>query len=216
MTSTYAENALRQVPGLLGLHWMTELLLAERVPAEGRVLVLGAGGGMELRNLASGQPGWRFVGVDPSAGMLETARAETITFADRITFIEGTIEAAPDGPFDGATSILVFHFIPLDQRLETLRALRRRLKPGAPLVIAHMSFALDQASRDRWMSRHAAFAVSNGVDHSQAEAGKTAMPERLHLLAPADEEAMLAEAGFSDIELFFGGFDFRGWVATAA
>jgi tRNA (cmo5U34)-methyltransferase len=39
----YAEGPPRQVPGFEGLHRMTAMLLAERVPAEGRVLVLGAG-----------------------------------------------------------------------------------------------------------------------------------------------------------------------------
>ncbi|MNT73001.1 hypothetical protein D3C72_2116560 [compost metagenome] len=63
------------------------------------------------------------------------------------------------------------------------------------------------------MRRHAAFAISNGIDRAQAESGRQAMLERLHLLAPEAEEAMLAEAGFDDISLFYAGFDFRGWVA---
>ncbi len=47
----YAEAPLRQVPGFLALQQMSRLLLAERVPAQGRVLVLGAGGGLELKAL---------------------------------------------------------------------------------------------------------------------------------------------------------------------
>ncbi len=211
----YAEGPPRQVPGLDGLHRMTDLLLAERVPEAGRVLVLGAGGGMELRNLADRHAGWQFDGVDPSAQMLETARAATEPFADRVQLHEGVIDVAPDGPFDGATCLLTFHFIPLDERLETLAQLRRRLRPGAPLVLAHMSFPQDPQSRDIWMRRHAAFAVSNGVDPAHAENGRQAMLERLHLLSPQDEERMMAEAGFSGVSLFYAGFDFRGWVAYA-
>jgi len=211
----YADGPPRQVPGLDGLHRMTDLLLAERVPKAGRVLVLGAGGGMELRNLADRHAGWQFDGVDPSAQMLETARAATEAFADRVHLHEGTIDVAPEGPFDGATCLLTFHFIALGERLETLEQLRRRLRPGAPLVLAHMSFAQDAASRELWMKRHAAFAVSNGVDPAHAENGRQAMLARLHLLSPEDEERMLAEAGFSGVSLFYAGFDFRGWVAYA-
>jgi len=211
----YAEGPPRQVPGLDGLHRMTDLLLAERVPEAGRVLVLGAGGGMELRNLAERHAGWQFDGVDPSAQMLDTARAATVAFADRVRLHEGTIDVAPEGPFDGATCLLTFHFIPLGERLETLEQLRRRLRPGAPLVLAHMSFPQDAHSRDIWMRRHAAFAVSNGVDPAHAENGRKAMLERLHLLSPQDEERMMAEAGFSGVSLFYAGFDFRGWVAYA-
>lgn len=43
-----AENATRHVPGLNDVHRMSALLLAESTPPEGRVLVVGAGGGMEL------------------------------------------------------------------------------------------------------------------------------------------------------------------------
>ncbi|MBJ3783281.1 class I SAM-dependent methyltransferase [Devosia sp. MSA67] len=194
---------------------MTELLLAEHVPETGRVLVLGAGGGIELRNLAASHAGWHLDGVDPSESMLEVARVAMTEFGDRVALYRGTIGDAPDGPYDGATSLLVFHFIPLAERLETLRGLHRRLKPGAPLVLAHMSFAQEEASREIWMRRHAAFAMSNGVDPAHAESGRQAMLERLHLLAPEAEEAMLVDAGFSDVSLFFAGFDFRGWVAYA-
>lgn len=211
----YAGGAFKQVPGLAGLHRMTELLLAERVPEAGRVLVLGAGGGVELRNLATVHAGWRLDGVDPSGSMLEAAHLATAEFGDRVQLHRGTIETAPEGPYYGATSLLVFHFIPLAERLGTLQGLHRRLKPGAPLVLAHMSFPQDAGSRDLWMKRHAAFAISNGIDPAQAESGRQAMLERLHLLAPEAEEAMLAQAGFGGASLFFAGFDFRGWVAYA-
>ena len=38
----------------------------------------------------------------------------------------------------------------------------------------------------------------------------------LPLLSVAEEEALLGEAGFSDVELFYAAFSFRGWVATAS
>lgn len=213
--NSYAEGAFKQVPGLAGLHRMTELLLAERVPDFGRVLVLGAGGGVELVTLAEAHAHWHLDGVDPSRSMLDAAHTATVRFGDRITLHEGTIAQAPESRYDGATSLLVFHFIPLGERVETLKGLHQRLKPGAPLVLAHMSFPQDGASRELWMSRHAAFAISNGIDPAYAESGRQAMLERLHLLDPAAEESMLAEAGFSGVDLFFAGFDFRGWVAYA-
>lgn len=41
------------------------------------------------------------------------------------------------------------------------------------------------------------------------------MATHLPLLTPGDEEALLVEAGFSDMALFYAGLSFRGWVATA-
>ena len=69
----YAEGPPRFVPGYADLHRMTRILLAERTAPDAQVLVLGAGGGLELKALAEAEPHWRFVGVDPAAAMLELA-----------------------------------------------------------------------------------------------------------------------------------------------
>src|ERR1700754_3520033 len=69
----YAEDTPRKVPGFADLHRMAMLLLAERVPETANILVVGAGGGLELKAFAEAQPGWHFVGVDPSAAMLDLA-----------------------------------------------------------------------------------------------------------------------------------------------
>jgi tRNA (cmo5U34)-methyltransferase len=212
---SYADGPPRQVPGFHGLHRMTRMLLAERVPADGRVLVLGAGGGLELKAFAEAQPGWSFDGVDPSPDMLRLAAEMTAPYADRIRLHEGYIGDAPEGPFDGATSILTFHFIARAQRLETLRQLHRRLKPGAPLVLAHISFAQTEPERSMWIARHVAFGAPDGVDPAQLQSSREAIGTRLSILAPEDEEAMLREAGFSGVSLFYAGLSFRGWVAYA-
>ena len=66
----YAEGPPRFVPGYADMHRMTRILLAERAAPDAQVLVLGAGGGLELKALAEAEPRWEFVGVDPAAAML--------------------------------------------------------------------------------------------------------------------------------------------------
>lgn len=211
--AAYAEGPPRKVPGFAGLHRMTSQLLAERVAADGRVLVLGAGGGLELKALADDHAGWTFDGVDPSADMLKTAEVIAGSHLDRIRLHEGYIQDAPEGPFDGATCILTFHFIPVEQRLETLRQIRRRLKPGAPFVLAHISFTQTEPERTIWIARHVAF---GGTALANADAAIQAISTKLTILAPEEEEAMLREAGFANVSLFYAGLSFRGWVAYAA
>src|SRR5690606_39254304 len=92
----YVEGPPRQVPGFASLHRMVSLLLAERVSGDGRILVLGAGGGLELRALAEAHPGWRFDGVDPSAAMLELARDTAAPHMDRIALHQGYVDVAPE------------------------------------------------------------------------------------------------------------------------
>jgi len=209
----YAEGPVRQVPGFAGLQRMAAILLAEHVPADGHVLVLGAGGGLELDAFADAQPGWRFTGVDPSTEMLDLARRVTRAHAARIDLHAGYIDTAPAGPFDGATCLLTLHFLPADARLETLQALRSRLVPGAPLVVAHHSVPRDEPAKSRWLGRYAAFAQASGVPVEHARTAAAAIAERLPLLAPDEDAALLRDAGFVDVELFYAGFSFRGWVA---
>lgn len=213
MVSAYAEKTARLVPGLRDLHRMAGVLLAERAPADARILVLGAGGGLELKAFADMQPGWRFDGVDPSAEMLRLAATTLGPLASRVRLHEGYIDSAPRGPFDGAACLLTLHFLPAAERRETLRAMHLRLKPGAPLVVAHHSFPNQGADRDKWLRRNAAYAVAAGVPAAQAESGIAAMRERLPVLSPEQDAGLLAEAGFTGIEPFYGGFTFKGWVA---
>jgi tRNA (cmo5U34)-methyltransferase len=182
------------------------------VPRDGRVLVHGAGGGLELKALGDAQPGWTFDGVDPSADMLRTAEEIAAAHLDRIRLHHGFIEAAPDGPFDGVCSLLTFHFIPRAMRRDTLREIHRRLGPGAPFVVAHVSFDQNEPARAQWIARHVDFA---GTDPARAEAARHAIATKLSVLSPEEDEAMLREAGFDNVSLFYAGLSFRGWVGYA-
>lgn len=211
----YAEGPPRFMPGFDAVHRMTTILLAEHAPRDAQLLVLGAGGGLELRAFAASQPGWRFTGVDPAAPMLELARATLGGDADRVQFVEGYIDAAPIGPFDAAACLLTLHFLQREERVRTLREMHRRMKPGAPLVVAHASFPQDEPARGRWLSRYAAYAVASGADPDQAEQARAAVAASLALLTPEEDEACLREAGFSEVEQFYAAFTWRGWIALA-
>jgi len=208
----YADRTARLVPGLRDLHRMAGLLLAERAAARADILVLGAGGGLELAAFAGMQPDWRFCGVDPSAEMLDQARARLGPDASRVTFHEGYIDTAPEGPFDGGACLLTLHFLPEEERLRTLREVHRRLKPGAAFVVAHHSFPNDPAGRDKWLARYAAYATESGGPDPRAANSLEAMKARLPVLSPERDAALLREAGFSGVELFYAGFTFKGWV----
>lgn len=127
---------------------------------------------------------------------------------------QGYIDAAPPGPFDGATCLLTLHFLDRAERITTLEAIRRRMRPGGKLVVAHHS-APEGAERRLWLARSAAFADRPGVDFDRASASAAAMAERLPLLTSEEEVSVLRRAGFSNAALFYAAFSFRGWVASA-
>jgi tRNA (cmo5U34)-methyltransferase len=154
--ASYAEGPARNVPGWADMLQMARLLVAERVPHDGRVLVIGAGGGLELKRFAEAHPDWSFVGVDPAREMLKLARSTLGPLASRVEFHEGYVDTAPAGPFDAATCLLTLHFVPQAQRLHMLAEIRKRLRPSAPFVIAHLSFPQKIAERQIWLRRYAA------------------------------------------------------------
>ena len=211
--ASYAQDALRRVPGMADLHRMAVLLLAEQAPGAGHILVVGAGGGLELKAMAEARRDWRFEGVDPSPAMLDLARQAALSFEDRVVLTLGTIDDASAGPFDGATCLLTLHFLDSGERLRTLLEIRRRVKPGARLVMAH--HAPPQGEAVRWLARSAAFSNRDDGDREEAMTAGKVMAERLPLLTPSEEEALLREAGFIDVALFYAALSFRGWVASA-
>jgi tRNA (cmo5U34)-methyltransferase len=91
----YIEGPPRIVPGYEARQRMTMLLLAERVPEKGRVLVLGAGGGLELNAFAEAQSGWSFDCVDLAPEMLKLAERIMGRFAQRTHLHQGDIDDAP-------------------------------------------------------------------------------------------------------------------------
>jgi tRNA (cmo5U34)-methyltransferase len=210
----YSEGPTRFVPGLEALHRMTGLLLAEDAPADARVLVLGAGGGLELQALAHMHPDWTFVGVDPAVEMLRLAQRTLGPLADRVQLVEGYIDDAPTGPFDAACCLLTLHFLSAGQRRETVAAIHRRLKPGAPFVAAHGSFPQGE-ERSLWLDRYAAYAIAAGADPAQVQVARSAVDSSVNMLSPQDDMAILRDGGFKDASLFFAAFTWRGWIGHA-
>ncbi|WP_083226763.1 class I SAM-dependent methyltransferase [Methyloligella halotolerans] len=212
----YEEGPVRYVPGLADLHRMTGVLLAEYAPDDARILVLGAGGGMELKALADARPGWTFVGVDPARAMLDLAERKLGPSAERVAFVHGYIDDAPEGPFDGAVCLLTLHFLDAQERTRTAGEIRRRLKPGAPFVAAHVSCPQAADEQQRWLSRYAAFAVAAGEEPERAEKWRSVTAANRNLmLSPEENVAILEAARFSDVAQFYAAFTWRGWVAYA-
>ena len=215
MVAKYTEGPPRFVPGYNSMLSMAAILLAERAHEDARMLVVGAGGGLELNAFAQAQPRWTFDGVDPSAAMLDLAKQTLGPLASRAHLHQGYIDDAPAGPFDGATCLLTLHFVDVEERLRIASEIRRRLKPGAPFVAAHFSIPGDSDKRPLWLSRYSAFLAASGVEPDKAAAARQAVDGQLRILAPEQDEMILRNAGFADPTLFYTGFTFRGWVAYA-
>ena len=203
--------------GHSGVLQMAAVLLAEHAPTDGHILVVGAGGGLDTRALAMVGGYWRFTGVDPAVPMLDLAR--TILgdeIMQRVDLIPGDVQAAPEGPFDGATLILVLGLIPDDgSKLKTLHDIRRRLKPGAAFVLVDRCDAADSPHFDRNLDRYIAYAIHSGVDPDTLKNARASHLANTSMATAARDEALLVQAGFTGIESFYHAMNWHGWVAYA-
>ena len=138
MVNRYVQGPIRMTPGYLDLQRMASHLLAEGAPSDnGRILVVGAGGGEELLTCATRYPSWQFVGVDPSEKMLELAEQRLgPDLMTRVILHKGHTEDLPltggqgeENLFDGATCLLTFHPVTLADRMRILQEIQKRLRP---------------------------------------------------------------------------------------
>ena len=215
---TYAEGLNAFVPGYGHMQRMAAQLIRERVGETGNVLVLGAGGGMELAALASRYPRWRFLGVDPAAEMLGAAkeRLRLAAAGDRVDWHHGYIFDAPLGPFDAATCMLTLHFVPDDGgKGRTLAEIRKRLKPGAPFVLVDLCIDLAAPDASFALDRYRNFALDSGAEPDRVDATIGRVSSVLNTTSAARNEELLGISGFSQIELFYAGLSWRGWRALA-
>lgn len=216
LVASYAERAPRTVPGYHDVHTMASVLLAERAPQDARVLALGAGGGLELKALAGRHPEWTFLAVDPSTPMLDLAVATLGPLAARVDLHRGYVDDAPDGPFDAATAFLLLHLVDREERVRTVAEVRRRLRPGAPFVVMHMSYPQsDDVERELWLDRHVRYLEASGLEREYVQKAGAMLREHVPALSPEEDRDVLEAAGLTDVTQFFSAFAFRGWVGYA-
>jgi tRNA (cmo5U34)-methyltransferase len=146
--------------------------------------------------------------------MLTLAASTMGEHAACAALLEGYVDDAPEGPFDAAVCLLTLHFLEAEERGRTLHEIHRRLRPGAPLITFHHSVPAGDA-RTTWLQRWARFTATPGTDDERIATTVATMSTRLPILTPEEDEALLREAGFRDVGVFYGALTFRGWVATA-
>ncbi|MBI6978383.1 MULTISPECIES: SAM-dependent methyltransferase [Pseudomonas] len=185
-----------------------------------RVLVVGAGGtAQEIIAMASLEPGWRFMAVDPSQPMLDAARQqlEATHLLDRTTLHLGPLEdLAADASYDAATLIGVLHHLEGDEAKDRmLQSIRAHLKPGAPLIVAgnHYAYASQPLLLAAWGQRWRQHGAT--PDEVKAKLGKI-----LQGADPPHSEAavqkLLHDAGFGDATRFFSSLFWGAWLTCKA
>ncbi len=198
------------------LHLLLQSLFAG-LPADARILCVGAGTGAELAYLAKKNPAWRFTAVEPSGPMLDVCRrrAEADGFSPRCHFHEGYLDSLPDTePYDAATCFLVSQFI-LDQQERSgfFRGISLRLKPGG--LLASSDLASDVSSPEyealllAWMNMMTASDITpEGIDRM-----RRAYANDVGILSPNRIASIIRSGGFDSSVQFFQAGLIHAWLS---
>jgi tRNA (cmo5U34)-methyltransferase len=218
----YAKQSRIALAGYDACHDLSACMLAASLgnTPSAQVLVVGAGGtAQEIIAMATLEPNWHFMAVDPSAPMLETAtqQLQANDLLERTQVHLGRVEDLPaDESFDAATLIGVLHHLPGDAaKRELLRCVHARLKPGAPLIVAgnHYAYASQPLLLAAWGQRWRQHGAS--PDEVKIKLGKI-----LQGADPPHSEAavqrLLHDGGFAEATRFFSSLFWGAWLTCKA
>ena len=195
--------------------------LRARLPMDARVLVVGAGTGMEISEFAPLNPGWSFCGVDPSADMLALARKKIVekNLACKIELRKGYVDDLnEEAVFDGATCILVMHFLNDDgAKLTLLESICKRLKHGASFILVDGFGEPGSMEFEEMQRAWKHYPMIHGVSSETVE---DAFNERIMKMIQSVPEArildLLRMAGFTRVFRYYSGFLYGGWMGYKA
>lgn len=119
--------------------------------AEGKVLELGCGGGINLQ-FYDRERVESLTGLDPSAELLDYTREEAKSRGFDMDILDGIGEAMPfeDGRFD--TVLATFTLCSVQDGAQVLKEMRRVLKPGGKILFLEHGRAPD-AGPEKWQKR---------------------------------------------------------------
>ena len=214
--SGYDEQWAKTAPIREGLHFLLSAVFAE-LPADARILCLGAGTGEEMTYLANRFPQWSFTAVEPSGAMLDVCRekAEKNGFISRCDFHEGYLDSLPgDDKFDAATCFLVSQFIlEQDARSDLFRAIAEKLRPEG--ILASSDLAAETGSNEyeamlrAWLNMMASAGIPpEGLERMRAAYGKD-----VAILPPEQVASIIKSGGFDTPVQFYQAGLIHAWFS---
>ena len=195
------------------MHFLIRLIGTD-LPTHAHILCVGVGTGAEILSLAKAYPHWTFVGIDPSASMLEVCATnlKTAGIAERCQLVHGYVQDAPHGPnFDAALSILVAHFIPQAERVDFFRHMVNRLKPQGLLINTEISADMDAPSFPLQLKGWQQVQSLMGATPESLANLPNLLRTTLNVLPEKHTEDILRQSGIHAPVRFFQAFLINGW-----
>lgn len=213
ISKAYDEKNSKLAPIGDNMHFLISLILRD-LPTHARILCVGIGTGAEILSLSKEYPEWSYVGIDPSASMLEVCqeRMKNVGIMDRCQLIHGYVQDLPVGEgFDAVLSILVAHFVKREQRLSFYQNMQQRLKKGGYFINTEISFDLNSIEFPSMLKNWERIQTLMGATSDSLKLLPNVLKDTLTVLPPSETESLIRASGISFPVRFFQALMINGW-----
>jgi len=213
----YDEEIEKIIPGYRALHDISHHILKSALPKGACVLIAGAGTGKEAIEYALENPGWKITGFDIAEEMVKTAslKIKQDGLGGRIELVHGGISDIMQEDFDGATSLLVMHFIPKEEKSKYLREICFRLKPGAKFILADVGGERNSPEFEEFLSAWESFQLQTR-EKKDVDEMLEHVRGNLNFITHDETISLLEDSGFRNIRHFWKSLLINGFAMEKA
>ncbi len=194
-------DALRRqlIPSFDLLYGSAVSAVAMTVPADARIMDLGAGTGLLSAALRERLPEADLLLVDRSELMLGQAR-QRFAADDRVgVHVADLVDPLPEGPFDAVVSGLAIHHLTHERKQDLFARIRSVLKPGGLFLNVEQVLAPTPALEAMYDRQHEQHVLDSGTPEDEWAAGRERMKHDIPIDVPAQLEWLRA-AGFDAVD----------------
>lgn len=155
------------------------------------------------------------VGVDSSEDMVLSAE-HLFRDWDNVSFVCAditNIEIVPS-KYAVITSVLTAQFVPLDVRQEFYESIHKGLSYDGVFIVVEKVLGETPTSQALLVDIYHNYKSEKGYTAEQIEEKRKSLQGVLVPLRASENEAMLKDAGFSNVQRFWQCLNFAGWMAT--
>ena len=213
----YDEEIDKIIPGYRALHDISHHILKSSLPEDAYLLVGGSGTGNEAIRYALENPGWKITGFDIAEEMVKTAssKIEENGLCSRIELIHGGAGDIMQESFDGATSLLVMHFIPKEEKEHYLKQINFRLKKGGKFILADVSGGNSETEFEDFLTAWKSFQLESR-ERKEVDEMFEHVRKRLNYISHNETISLLKNTGFKNITHFWKSLLINGYVMEKA
>jgi len=209
----YDDEIEKIIPGYRALHDISHHILKSALPEKAYILVGGSGTGKESIEYAVENPGWKITGFDIAEEMVKTAssKIEQNGLCSKIEFIHGGVEDILQESFDGATSLLVMHFLPIEEKSAYLKDICFRLKPGGKFILADVGGERNSPEFEEFLHAWKSFQLQTR-DKKDVEEMLQRVRGNLNFITLDETISLLKDSGFRNLRHFWKSLLINGFV----